>query len=109
MIGKNINIFIFIVRVFFFLKLRNRDTVEKALLETFKTKVPAGSDGEQRLVDPFERVLIPTKDLGSIIKKKGYNQSLYNNNDTAKGPQISNGIFEFVLLTEFFLFHDSNM
>lgn len=68
MIGKNINVFIFIISSFL-CKLRNRDTGEKVALETFKPKIPAGSDGEQRLVDPLERVLTPTKNSWTHLKE----------------------------------------
>ena len=44
---------------------------EREALEKFKTKdLPSGSDEKQRLVDPLERVLIPTKELGQLLKRK---------------------------------------
>ena len=54
---------------FFLCKLRNRDMGEKEALERFKnerftSRLRRGSK------DPLERVLIPPKDLGSIIKRR---------------------------------------
>ena len=67
----------------------------------------SGSDGEQKLVDPLES---RSSDLGLIIKKKDYNESLYIISDElcSQRPQMPNENFEFILLTECALFYDSN-
>ena len=67
----------------------------------------SGSDGEQKLVDPLES---RSSDLRLIIKKKDYNKSLYIISDQlcSQRLQMPNEKFEFILVTEFALFYDSN-